>query len=227
MIDWLKETWEWVRTLHTAAGISQLVNAGGLIALTVIIFAETGLLVGFFLPGDSLLITAGVLANPANPNHVASLDPWTMNVVLVIAAIVGDQLGFYLGRHAGDSIWHRPDGRFFKRKHLIAAQEFYARYGGPSVVAARYVPILRTFVPFVAGMARMPYRSFVLWNIGGGILWITSLLWLGYYLGQTPIANRLDKLIVLVIFVSILPMVIGVARKAWTARRGTAPSSAN
>jgi membrane-associated protein len=209
----------WLKELHSAAGIASIVQAGGMIALTAIIFAETGLLVGFFLPGDSLLITAGVLANPANPNHVAALDVATMNAVLCLAAIIGDQTGYYLGHKAGDRIWERPDGRFYKRAHLQAAHEFYERYGGVSVVAARYVPIIRTFVPFVAGVARMPYRRFVFWNISGGLLWITSLLWLGYYLGATPLANRLDKLIVLVIFVSILPMIIGFARKAWSARR--------
>ena len=134
-----------------------------------------------------------------------------------VAAIVGDQVGFYLGTRAGASIWNRPDSRFYKRKHLEAAHEFYERYGGFSVVAARYVPIVRTFVPFVAGVARMPYRNFVFWNIGGGILWVTSLLWVGYYLGQTSLANRLDKIIVVVVLVSVLPMVVGILKK-WMKR---------
>lgn len=209
---------DWLRNLHTGAGIAQLIEAGGVIALISIIFAETGLLVGFFLPGDSLLITAGVLANPANPHHVEALDIVVLNVVLCIAAIVGDQVGFLLGRKTGNSIWSRPDGRFYKRKHLEAAHQFYEKYGGFSVVAARYVPIFRTFVPFAAGMARMSYRKFVFWNIAGGILWITSLLWIGYYLGQTQLANRLDKIIVVVIFVSILPMIIGVLKRWWSSR---------
>src|SRR5690606_9576837 len=133
----------------------------------------TGLLVGFFLPGDSLLITAGVLANPANPHHIAALDVVMMNAVLVVAAILGDQVGYLLGSKAGNAVWERPDGRFYKRKHLEAAHHFYEGYGGFSVVAACYVPSLRTFVPFVAGMARMPFLKFVFWSIGGGILWIT------------------------------------------------------
>ncbi|MEW6056259.1 MAG: VTT domain-containing protein [Bdellovibrionota bacterium] len=215
MLDWLKE-------LHSASGISQIVQAGGQLALILIIFAETGLLIGFFLPGDSLLITAGVLANPANPHHVAALDIVWLNVALALAAVIGDQLGFYLGRKTGDRIWEKPDGRFYKRKHLEAAHEFYLKYGGPSVVAARYVPIIRTFVPFVAGVARMPYRNFVFWNIAGGLLWITSLLWVGYYLGQTPLANRLDKIIVIVIFISILPMVFGVLKRWWAMRTSRA-----
>ncbi len=206
-----------VRSLHTAEGISSVIQTGGLLALVGIIFAETGLLVGFFLPGDSLLITAGVLSNPANPNHVAALDIGVLNGILMIAAIVGDQVGFYLGTRAGASIWSRSDSRFYKRKHLEAAHEFYERYGGFSVVAARYVPIVRTFVPFVAGVARMPYRNFVFWNIGGGIVWVTSLLWVGYYLGQTSLANRLDKIIVVVVLVSVLPMAVGILKK-WMKR---------
>src|SRR4051812_4323228 len=114
MLDWLRE-------LHSAEGISQIVQAGGVFAITAIIFAETGLLVGFFLPGDSLLITAGVLANPANPNHIDALNVFMLNVILATAAIVGDQLGYFLGKKAGDSVWNRPDGRFYKRKHLEAA----------------------------------------------------------------------------------------------------------
>lgn len=203
----------WIRELHSAAGISQIIQAGGLVALIAIIFSETGLLVGFFLPGDSLLITAGVLANPLNPHHVTILNIFELNVFLILAAVTGDQVGFYLGRKIGNRIWSKPDGRLYKRAHLEAAQSFYNRYGGISVVAARYVPILRTFVPFFAGVARMPYRSFVFWNISGGILWITSLLWIGYFLGQTPLANRLDKIIVLVVLVSVLPLIFGVIKQ--------------
>jgi membrane-associated protein len=216
---------EWLKTLHSAEGISRIIEAGGLLALVAIVFAETGLLVGFFLPGDSLLITSGVLANPANPHHVQALDIVWMNILLMIAAIVGDQVGYMLGHKTGDAIWDRPDSRFFKKKHLMEAKAFYEKYGGFSVVAARYVPIVRTFVPFVAGVARMPYRKFVFWNISGGILWVTSLLWIGYYLGQTQLANRLDKIIVVVIFVSILPMIIG-GLKRWLGSRSAAPGAA-
>jgi membrane-associated protein len=209
----------WLRELHSSAGIASLIEAGGVYVLVGIVFAETGLLVGFFLPGDSLLITAGVLANPANPHHLGSLDILTLNLALALAAVIGDQLGYFLGHKAGDRMWNRPDSRFYKRKHLVEAHDFYIKYGGIAVVAARYVPILRTFVPFVAGMARMPYRRFVSWDIGGGILWITSLLWIGYYLGQTPLANRLDKIILVVIFVSILPMVVGFLRRKFKSRK--------
>jgi len=209
---------EWLKHLHSVQGISEIIGTGGLVALVAIVFAETGLLVGFFFPGDSLLITAGVLSNPLNPNHVDALHIGILNILLVLAAIVGNQTGFFLGRQTGSRIWNKPDGRLFKRKHLEAAQGFYNQYGGISVLAARYVPIMRTFVPFVAGVARMPYRNFVFWDIAGGTLWITSLLWAGYFLGQTPLANRLDRIIVLVIFVSTLPLLAGAMRRIIKAR---------
>ena len=214
---------QWLQQLYSSEGIAGIIQAGGLVALVAVIFSETGLLLGFFLPGDSLLITAGVISNPAHPLHVPSLQPVTLNVVLVVAAVLGDQTGFFLGRRTGNAVWSRPDGRLYKRKHLEAAHAFYERWGGWAVVGARFVPILRTFVPFAAGISRMEYRRFVFWNIGGGVAWITSMLWVGYFLGQTPLANRIDKLILVVVFVSVLPMVIGAARK-WLAGRKAAPT---
>lgn len=215
---------QWLQQLYSSEGIAGLIQAGGLVALVAVIFSETGLLLGFFLPGDSLLITAGVISNPAHPLHVPTLQPVTLNLVLVVAAVLGDQTGFFLGRRAGNAIWSRPDGRFYKRKHLEAAHEFYTRWGGWAVVGARFVPILRTFVPFAAGMSRMEYRRFVFWNIAGGAAWITSMVWAGYFLGQTTWANRIDKLIVLVVFVSLLPMIVGAGRRWLRARRSPAVS---
>ena len=202
MLDWLKN-------IHTSEGIAQLIGSGGLVILSSIIFAETGLLLGFFLPGDSLLITAGVLANPVNPNHLPSLNVMIMNIILIIAAIFGDQVGYYLGKKSGDAMWQKTDGRFYKKKYLIEAHEFYENYGSISITGARYVPILRTFVPFVAGMARMSYKKFVFWNIFGGIIWVTSMVWIGYFLGQTQFANRLDKVIVIVLLISFTPLFYG------------------
>ncbi|HVE84443.1 MAG TPA: VTT domain-containing protein [Myxococcales bacterium] len=212
---------QWLQQLYSSEGIAGIIQAGGLVALIAVVFSETGLLLGFFLPGDSLLITAGVISNPGHPMHVPALQIATMNVALVLAAVAGDQTGFYLGRRTGNAVWSRPDGRFYKRKHLEAAHAFYERWGGWAVVGARFVPILRTFVPFAAGMSRMAYRKFVLWNILGGVTWITTMLWAGYFLGQTPWANRLDKLIVLVVFVSVLPILIGAVRR-WLRNRSVA-----
>jgi membrane-associated protein len=206
MIDFLK-------SLHQPETFATWLSSGGVILVTGIIFAETGLLLGFFLPGDSLLITAGVLSNPLNPNAVPGLSLIHLQIALTLAAIIGDQVGYYLGRKTGDAIFTKDDGFLFKKKHVKEAHAFYEKYGVGAIIACRYIPIFRTFVPFIAGVAKMDYRKYLQWDILGGFLWINSLLMVGYYLGQTSLANRLDKIIVLVIFVSILPVIVGGIRK--------------
>ncbi len=208
------ELLHWLKSLHQSDTLIQILSSGGLYIVTAIVFAETGLLVGFFLPGDSLLITAGVLTNPNNPTHLEGVSVFDFAVALTIAAIVGNQVGYFLGRKTGELIFERKDGVLFKRKHLIRAKGFYDRYGVAAILACRFVPILRTFVPFVAGVARMNYPKFLRWDILGGAFWINSLLAIGYYLGQTSYADRLDKIIVIVIFVSFLPILIGLVRKS-------------
>ena len=210
---------DWIKSLHNPETFALWLSQGGLAIITLIIFAETGLLLGFFLPGDSLLITAGVFANPLNPNHIVGVDVGLLALVLTVTAILGDQVGYFLGRKAGEVIFERKDGFFFKKKYLLEAKAFYDRYGIAAIIACRFVPILRTFVPFVAGITRMEYSRFFKWDILGGALWINSMLALGYFLGQTGFANRLDKVIVLVIFVSTVPMIIGALRKM-TALKG-------
>ena len=200
---------DWLKALHQADTFTQWLATGGMMIVTAIIFAETGLLLGFFLPGDSLLITTGVLSNPLNPNYIQGLSIWQFQIILVIAAIVGDQLGYFLGKQTGHAIFSRPDGLIFKKAHAHRAKAFYEKFGVAALIACRFVPIMRTFVPFMAGVAEMPYSKFAKWDALGGLVWITSLLWVGYYLGQTSFANRLDKIIVIVVFVSVLPMVIG------------------
>lgn len=209
---------EWLLSWHTQEGITGIIATGGTVALTLIVFVETGLLVGFFLPGDSLLITAGVLASPSNPNAIPGLDIVTLNLCMGLAAMIGDQVGYFLGYRTGGAVWNRPDGRFFKRRHLQEAHDFYVRYGAWAIVCARYVPIFRTFVPFVAGVARLPYRNFVRASLPGAAFWVTSLLWIGYGLGRTEIANRLDKLILLIIFVSVIPIGVSVIKR-WAKAR--------
>ncbi len=208
---------EQIKTLHNPATFAMWLSTGGVLLVTAIVFAETGLLLGFFLPGDSLLITAGVLANPANPNAVPGLVLFTLQVSLTIAAIAGDQVGYFLGRKTGDAIFKKEDGLFFKKKYVVEANAFYEKYGVAAIIACRFIPIFRTFVPFIAGVAKMDYRKYLQWDILGGTLWINSLLIVGYFLGQTSLANRLDKIIVLVIFVSVLPIVIGGVKK-WITR---------
>ena len=150
----------------------------GYAALFAIVFAETGLLIGFFLPGDSLLFTVGVVAG------AGQLDILAINVLLIIAAIVGDATGYMLGRKAGPHVFNRPDSRFFKREHLIRTHEFYEKHGGKTIVYARFVPIVRTFAPFVAGVAGMPYSRFVAFNVFGGIGWVILMTMAGYFLGR-------------------------------------------
>ena len=178
-----------------------------------IVFAESGLLVGFFLPGDSLLIGAGVIAAKGGFNI------WIGAPVIAVAAIAGDQVGFLLGRLAGRAVFSRPDGRFIKRKHFVEAHEYYVKNGAKSIVLARFVPVLRTFVPFMAGVADMPYRKFVFWNILGGALWVCSLLAAGYALGNSPWVNRIDKIILAVVFVSLLPVIFGVAKRVFAKKK--------
>lgn len=214
----MTEIFHWVQSLHNSEALMQMLASGGLGLAAFIIFAETGLLAGFFLPGDSLLITVGVLTQELHPLHLPGFDLWLVQVVLVLAAICGDNVGYFLGFRAGHAIFDRPDGRFFKKKHLTAAHAFYERNGPKAIVGCRFIPIFRTFVPFAAGVARMSYRRYLAWSVLGGLIWILSLTWAGNLLGQTQLANRLDKLIVVVVFVSLLP-VFASALKVWNQNR--------
>ena len=184
-----------------------LVQWAGYVGLTAIIFTETGLLIGFFLPGDSLLVTAGLLAS--QPDF--GLNVYLLGILLSAAAIVGDQLGYVIGKATGPRIFTREDSIFFNRKHLVRAQHFYERHGGKTVIIARFMPIIRTFAPVVAGVGAMEYRRFVLYNVVGGILWVWSMLFTGYWLGRyvPGIDQHIEKVILIVIFLSILPGIIG------------------
>ncbi len=219
----MHELFDWIKSLHSPETFARWLSEGGMFFITAIIFAETGLLLGFFLPGDSLLITAGVFSNPANPNHIDGISAPVLALLLTVTAILGDQVGYFLGRKTGEAVFTREDGLFFKKKYVHDAKAFYDRYGIAAIIGCRFVPILRTFVPFIAGVAKMDYRRFLKWDIFGGALWINSLITIGYYLGQTEFANRLDKVIVLVVFVSIIPMVVGTIKRVL--RKGNAHGS--
>jgi len=183
------------------------------VILFAIVFAETGLLVGFFLPGDSLMFTVGVAAG------AGLLDYTTAVVVLIAAAILGDSFGFYLGVKTGPRIFRREDSRFFHKKHLVRTHEFYKKHGGKTIIYARFVPIIRTFAPFVAGVGRMDYKRFVAFNVFGGIGWVFSLTTLGYLLGNFPLVkNNFEKVILLIIFLSILPVIIEIVKHKLAAR---------
>ena len=198
---------EFLHDLHSPEGLQKLIATGGYLLLFAIIFAETGLLVGFFLPGDSLLFIAGFyVASAASGSHALSLP--LLMVLLCVAAIAGDSAGYFIGRKAGPAIFSRPDSRFFKRKHLDSAHEFYEKHGPKTIVLARFVPIVRTFAPTVAGAAGMNYRQFIVYNIMGGIGWVCLMLLLGYFLGGIPIIQRnLEKAVIGIVFLSILPMI--------------------
>ncbi len=186
----------------------------GYALLFAVVFAETGLLVGFFLPGDSLLFTVGVVAG------AGQLDIVTINILLMAAAVIGDGVGYFLGRRAGPHIFNRPDSRFFKREHLQRTHAFYEKHGGKTIIYARFVPIIRTFAPFVAGVAEMSYPRFLSFNLFGGIGWVALMTTLGYTLGGVPFVRRhFEKVILGIIFVSVLPVLL----EAWKARRAGRP----
>ena len=189
----------------------------GYAVLFAIVFAETGLLVGFFLPGDSLLFLVGTVAGAGN------LDIVAVNIVLMAAAIIGDTFGFALGRRTGPRIFSRPDSRLFRRDHLDRTHAFYEKYGGKTIIYARFVPIIRTFAPFVAGVGRMDYGRFLSFNIFGGIGWVFAMTMLGYGLGGVPIVKQhLEKVVLLIILISVAPM-IAEAVKAY--RKPKAPAA--
>jgi membrane-associated protein len=189
---------------HRIYDVEFLVRTGGLLALIVIVFVETGLLVGFFLPGDSLLVTAGIFAARGD------LDLVTLNTSLSLAAIAGDSVGYAIGARSGPKIFTREDSLFFNRKHLISAKEFYDRHGGFTIFIARFMPIIRTFAPVVAGVGAMQYRKFISYNVFGGIFWVLSMTLAGYFLGTLipNIQERIHVVIAIVIFLSLLPAII-------------------
>lgn len=204
---------------ETVYDVPTLIRIVGLTGMFVIVFAETGLLIGFFLPGDSLLVTAGVFAAAGHFDIV-----W-LNVALMVAAIAGDATGYWIGYRAGKAIYDRPDSLLFRRKHLIAAHEFYERHGGKTIVIARFIPIIRTFAPVVAGAATMTYRRFATYNVGGGILWVASMTLTGYFLGRIipDIDRHLHIVVAIVIFLSLLPGIIAYLRSRMRGSSSRAP----
>lgn len=190
----------------------------GYLALFGIIFAETGLMLGFFLPGDSLLVTAGLFAARGE------LDIWILIPLLLVAAISGNTTGYTIGRKAGRPLFDRPQSRVFRRDHLIKTHAFYEKYGGITIILAQFMPFARTFAPVVAGVAEMPYKRFATFNITGAFLWIPGMTLIGYFLGRTipGIEQHIEYVIAIVVFVSILPMLIKYAQHKLRQRRVTA-----
>jgi membrane-associated protein len=194
--------------LHTIYDVQGLIRWGGLVAVCGIVFVETGLFVGFFLPGDSLLVTAGIFA------AAGDLNISTLLVSVMLCAIVGDQVGYWIGRGTGQALYHRQDSMFFKRRHLERARDFYEKCGGKTIILARFMPIVRTFCPPVAGAAGMPYPRYLAFDIAGGGIWVGTMILGGYFLGKRVpnIGQNIHWVIAAVVVVSLLPGAIGVLR---------------
>jgi len=193
-----------------------LIEWGGTLLVCTVVFVETGMFVGFFLPGDSLLVTAGVFAG------AGQLKLAMLLTLVTLCAIAGDQLGYFIGWKAGETLYRREDSRFFRKRHLQRAHEFYEQYGGKTIILARFVPIIRTFCPPVAGAARMRYPVYFAYDVCGGFLWVWSMILLGYTLGRTVpnIDKRIHYVIAAVVVASLMPA----AYHAWKERsRRTSP----
>lgn len=204
----------WQSLIHRLYNVQNLVQSGGPLLVCSIVFVETGLFVGFFLPGDSLLVTAGVFAGAGQINLAWLLVP------VSLCAIAGDQLGYFIGRKTGKSLYSREDSRFFKKAHLQRAHEFYEKHGPKAIIIARFIPIIRTFCPPVAGAAQMRYSRYLTYDIIGGVLWACGLILAGYTLGRKipNIQSRLHLVIAVVIVLSLLPAGIE-ALKAFRSRK--------
>jgi membrane-associated protein len=206
--------------LHRLRDLHALVQWAGYAGLATIVFVETGLFFGFFLPGDSLLVTAGLLSSQGLP-----LDIVTLGLLLNAAAVLGDNTNYWIGRATGPRIFRREDSLFFRRKHVERAHDFYERHGAKTIALARFVPIVRTFAPLVAGVAGMNYRVFLTYSVVGGTLWIWSMLLIGYFLGRyvPGIDRHIELVIIAVIFLSILPGILSWWRERSRARAAAAP----
>ncbi len=189
---------------RTVYNVPELIRIVGFYGLILIVFAETGLLVGFFLPGDSLLITAGLFAARGDFNIV------TLQLALIPAAVIGNATGYWIGRRTGTALYSRPDSLLFRRAHVQMTHEYYERHGGKTIVLAQFIPILRTFAPVVAGVGDMGYRRFATYNVVGAIAWISSMTLAGYTLGNLVpnIESRIHYVVAVVIGLSLLPPAI-------------------
>jgi membrane-associated protein len=194
--------------LTGAHSLDGLIRWGGYLLLVAVVFTETGLLVGFFLPGDSLLITAGLVA------ATGALNIWWLNILLIAAAVTGDSVGYAIGARLGPALFTREKSLLFNPRHVERTREFYARYGARTIVIARFIPIIRTFAPVVAGVGRMEYRRFLLFNVAGGAGWVVSMTWAGYLLGSLipNIGQYIHIIVIVVIVLSCLPILFELQR---------------
>ncbi|MXZ36222.1 MAG: DedA family protein [Acidobacteria bacterium] len=209
---------EFFESLYNPEKLTDLIRSGGYLVLAAIVFAETGLFIGFFLPGDSLLFLAGLVAAKG------FFDVTFLMVLLSVMAIVGDAVGYGIGFRAGVALYKREDSFWFRKKHLHYARVFYETHGGKAIVLARFVPFARTFAPVVAGIGQMSYPRFAAFNVFGGIFWVVSMVLAGYYLGQVAwVRDNLEKVVLLIIFLSISPILFEAARHRFRERARKSP----
>ena len=210
-----------IQLIHTIYNVRGIIEWGGIVMVCGIVFIETGLFAGFFLPGDSLLVTAGIFA-AAGQIRLA----WLVTLV-PLCAVAGDQVGYLVGWKAGQALYSRPDSRFFKQRHLRDAHQFYERHGGKAIVIARFIPIVRTFCPAVAGAARMSYRRFLAYDVCGGVLWVMTTVLGGYFLGSVVpnVEHEIHWVILVVIVVSLMPPAIHLLRQRRAKSAGAMPGA--
>jgi len=211
---------QFIENLYNARYMEGLIHSGGVPLVAAIVFAETGLLVGFFLPGDTMLFLAGVGAATVGPSGQTWLDVRLLIPALIVAAIVGDQCGYFLGNQTGHAIFTRKEGRFFKRANAEKAHAFCLKWGVFAVIFAKFVPVMRTFVPFMAGVGEMPYKRYLVVDCLAVVFWICLVVLIGYGLGNNPFTQKyLDKILIGIAVVSMLPMAIGIAREFFASRK--------
>jgi membrane-associated protein len=201
----MDQVWELIRHLINPQWI---LEHGGLWLLLFIIFAETGLFIGFFFPGDSLLFVTGMTLSINN--HISGLNVWEVTLLVTLAGILGNYAGFWFGKKSGPLLFKREDSLLFKKKHLVAAHEFYEKYGGGAIVFARFLPFIRTFAPIVAGIVKMDYKKFSVFNIVGCVAWVFIMILAGYFLGKTipGLQEHLELIVLVMILITTAPIII-------------------
>ena len=210
---------KWLDAASIITTIVEWFGPWAIVGVMLVIFAETGLLVGFFLPGDSLLFTLGMFVGTG----AVGVHIWVAAPLVWLAAIIGNQTGYAIGRKAGPAIFNRPDSRLFKKEYVDRTAAFFERHGGKAVTLAQFVPIVRTFTPVMAGVGTMHYRHFFVFNAIGATLWAFAITWLGYFLGSIAwIQKNIDTMILAIVFVSILPMLISALRGWLSSRKSSA-----
>ena len=213
---------EWLDPAYIINSFVSWVGPWAVLGVALVVFAETGLLVGFFLPGDSLLFTLGmfVAIGEADPNQGVPVHIWVAAPLVWLAAIAGNQTGYVIGRKAGPAIFNRPDSKLFKKEHVERTAAFFERHGGKAVTLAQFVPIVRTFTPVMSGVGKMHYRHFFVFNAIGATFWAFAITWLGYFLGSIEwIQKNIETMILAIVLVSVLPMITAWAQAKIKARK--------